>query len=90
MANGLAKWGFQGNKAIDAASKFSVRGVLARIIENLNPSDKRPTIHLGHGDPSSFPSFKTAKVAEDSLVDAIRSAKFNCYAPAGGIPAAKR
>lgn len=90
MKNDLVKWGFQGNKALDAASKFTVRGVLATIMENLHGGDKRPTIHLGLGDSSSFPSFKTAPVAVDSLVHAIRSAKFNCYAPATGIPEAKR
>lgn len=89
MKGGITKWCIRGNKDLDAASKFTVRGVLASIMENLK-NDGRPTIPLGHGDPSSFPCFKTTPVAEDSLVDAIRSAKFNCYGPAAGISMARR
>ncbi|KAF1002908.1 nicotianamine aminotransferase 1-like [Apium graveolens] len=89
MKSGITKWCIRGNKDLDAASKFTVRGVLASIMENLK-NDGRPTIPLGHGDPSSFPCFKTTPVAEDSLVDAIRSAKFNCYGPAAGISMARR
>ncbi|KAF5948292.1 hypothetical protein HYC85_014249, partial [Camellia sinensis] len=39
-----------------------------------------PTILLGHGDPSAFPSFHTTSIAEDAVVDALHCAKFNGYA----------
>ncbi|MBA0828835.1 hypothetical protein Goarm_013466, partial [Gossypium armourianum] len=45
---------------------------------------------LGHGDPSYFPSFKTTPAAEDAIVDALRSAKHNCYAPSAGVLPARR
>ncbi|KAK7852432.1 s-alkyl-thiohydroximate lyase sur1 [Quercus suber] len=46
-------------------------------------------VPLGHGDPSPFPCFRTAVLAEDAIVDAVRSAKFNSYPPTmvGLLPA---
>ncbi|KAK2990103.1 hypothetical protein RJ640_028743 [Escallonia rubra] len=91
MENGSTKWGFfQGNEEPKAASTLTVRDVLATIMENLDGADQRPTIPLGHGDPSAFPCFRTTLVAEDAIVESVKSAKFNCYAPAGGILPARR
>lgn len=61
-----------------------------RVISNLNESDSRPVIPLGHGDPSAFPCFRTTSEAEDAIVDAVRSAKFNCYSPTVGLLPARR
>ncbi|GJX31296.1 tyrosine aminotransferase-like protein [Tanacetum coccineum] len=55
----------------------------------LNKSDTRPVIPLGHGDPSAFPCFRTTQVAEDAIVDSLRSAKFNGYCTTVGIPSAR-
>ncbi|XP_057507596.1 nicotianamine aminotransferase 1-like [Actinidia eriantha] len=92
MANGSsAKWDtFQGKEERNAASGITVRSVLEEIMENLNPSDQRAVVPLGHGDPSAFPCFRTTAVAEDAIVQAVRSAKFNCYAPPVGIEPARR
>ncbi|PSS14472.1 Aminotransferase [Actinidia chinensis var. chinensis] len=92
MANGSsAKWDtFQGKEERNAASGITVRSVLDEIMENLNPSDQRVVVPLGHGDPSAFPCFRTTDVAEDAIVHAVRSAKFNCYAPPVGIEPARR
>ena len=59
-------------------------------MSNLNPQDHRPVIPLGHGDPSAFSCFRTTPIAEDAIVDALRSRKFNSYAPAVGILPARR
>ncbi|KZV52697.1 hypothetical protein F511_23160 [Dorcoceras hygrometricum] len=83
------QWRFVGNELLTKASAVTVRGVLNMLIENLNANDSRPVIPLGHGDPSAFPSFRTATAAEDALCSAIRSAKFNGYSSTVGIPAAR-
>ncbi|KAK2651172.1 hypothetical protein Ddye_018661 [Dipteronia dyeriana] len=91
MENGsLKKWRFQGNKNLTTSSGFTVRGVLNSLIENLNVNDPRPTIPLGNGDPSAFPCFRTAIEAEDAIVDAVRSAKYNHYSPTAGLLPARR
>ncbi|KAK3446084.1 hypothetical protein EUGRSUZ_A01840 [Eucalyptus grandis] len=84
------EWTFRGNGRLLGASAITVRGVLDRVMENLNRDDRRAVVPLGQGDPSSFPCFRTAQVAEDAVVDAVRSAEFNCYAPTVGILPARR
>ncbi|KAL8031529.1 hypothetical protein ABFX02_13G031900 [Erythranthe guttata] len=93
MENGgspVKKWRFIGNKKLTQASAITVRGVRNMLMENLNPDEARPVIPLGHGDPSAFPSFRTTALAEDAICSALRSAKFNGYSSAVGIPPARR
>lgn len=88
-ANGN-QWGFKANEELKTASGITVRGVLNSLLENLNKNDTRPLIPLGHGDPSAFPSFRTATVAVDAIVHSVRSARFNCYSSTVGILPARR
>ncbi|KAH9792308.1 Aminotran 1 2 domain-containing protein [Citrus sinensis] len=88
-ANGN-QWGFKANEELKTASGITVRGVLNSLLENLNKNDTRPLIPLGHGDPSAFPSFRTASVAVDAIVHSVRSARFNCYSSTVGILPARR
>ncbi|EXC11454.1 hypothetical protein L484_000738 [Morus notabilis] len=68
----------------ERASAMSIRAVLYMIRANLD--DRKPPVPLGHGDPSAFPRFRTPTVAEDAIVDALRSANFNHYSsPANGF-----
>ncbi|KAG5551967.1 hypothetical protein RHGRI_010154 [Rhododendron griersonianum] len=92
MATGPSpKWDIShANGEGKTASLITVRSVLEKIMKNLNESDTRPVVPLGHGDPSAFPCFRTTRAAEDAIVDAVRSAKFNCYAPTVGIEPARR
>lgn len=90
MEKGSEKWGFRGNEELNVASATTIRGTLMKLMENLNEDDPRPTVPLGHGDPSAFPCFRTATGAEDAIVDAVRSAKYNGYAPTVGILPARR
>ncbi|KAK9284408.1 hypothetical protein L1049_023580 [Liquidambar formosana] len=90
MENGSKKWGFGGYKALNTASTITIRAVLNLLMQNLDEADERPIIPLGHGDPSVFPCFRTAHIAEDAVVDALQSANFNCYAPTIGILPARR
>ncbi|KAI4383314.1 hypothetical protein MLD38_009166 [Melastoma candidum] len=84
------KWKFQGNDGLNTASALSIRSVLNMLNSNIDQNDTRVVVPLGHGDPSSFPSFRTTPVAEDGLVDALRSAKFNSYSSTVGILPARR
>ncbi|CAN1123599.1 S-alkyl-thiohydroximate lyase SUR1 [Linum perenne] len=101
MENGTKnEWHFQARKSagdVAANGKQSppaatptIREVRFAIMENLNKEDERPLIELGHGDPSKFECFRTDPAAEDAIVDAVRSGKFNSYAPSAGILPARR
>ncbi|XP_054813160.1 tyrosine aminotransferase-like isoform X3 [Prosopis cineraria] len=76
--DGSCKWHFQANQELIAASSLSVRNTVITL-ESLSKEDKRPTIPLGHGDPTAFPGFQTTVAAEDAIVDAVRSAKYSSY-----------
>ncbi|MCL7038269.1 hypothetical protein MKW94_016740 [Papaver nudicaule] len=78
------------NERLKASTDISISGALDIIRSNLNVKDERPTIPLGHGDPSPFACFRTTHVADDALNNAVISAKFNSYAPVGGILPARR
>ncbi|KAJ9550335.1 hypothetical protein OSB04_014380 [Centaurea solstitialis] len=84
------KWGFRGNPELSTASEITVRGVLTMLMTNLDQSDPRPVIPLGHGDPSAFSCFRTTEIAEDAIADAVRCAKFNGYSHNIGILPARR
>ncbi|XP_048127035.1 probable aminotransferase TAT2 [Rhodamnia argentea] len=87
MENGAPVWKFRGDEELTA---ITIRGIRYQLMDNLNKDDDRVVVPLGHGDPSHFPCFRTTPVAEDAIVDAIRSAKFNCYGPTVGILPARR
>ncbi|XP_057507076.1 nicotianamine aminotransferase 1-like isoform X1 [Actinidia eriantha] len=91
MENGTTaeKWRFRGNEVLNTASAITIRGVLNEVVDNIEESGPRPIIPLGHGDPSAFPCFRTAQIAEEAIVDAVRSAQFNGYASTVGIPPAR-
>ncbi|KVI04290.1 Aminotransferase, class I/classII [Cynara cardunculus var. scolymus] len=72
------EWGFKENHELHAAAAFTIRHILQAIIENIDePQTGKSVIHLGHGDPSAFPLFRTPTVVEDALIASIRSAHFN-------------
>ncbi|KAH7860631.1 hypothetical protein Vadar_015879 [Vaccinium darrowii] len=84
------EWRFKGNEELKNALAFSIKGVVSTLMKNLDESDNRPVIPLGRGDPSSSPCFRTTPVAKDAVVEAVRSAEFNSYAPHAGILPARR
>lgn len=84
------EWGFKENHELHAAAAFTIRNILQAIMENIDKSQTgKPLIHLGHGDPSAFPLFRTPTIVEDALVESIRSAEFNGYPPGVGIAPAR-
>lgn len=83
-------WNFKENKKLVSASGLTVRSVLNKLMSCVDPADTRPVIPLGHGDPSSFPCFRTTPIAEDAISDALHSATFNGYPSTVGILPARR
>lgn len=90
--NGLEqrRWRFTANEKLSFSSATSVRRIVGLLMDSLIPDDPRPVIPLGRGDPSDFSCFRTTPVAEDAIVDSVRSAKFNGYSSAVGILPARR
>lgn len=72
------------------SNTLNIKDVVYLLKQNLPDQDQRPTVHLALGDPSSIPCFRTSPVAEDSLVQAVRSANFNGYPPNFGLSSARR
>lgn len=90
MENGCEKWCFEKKEEVNESETMTVRGFFDMLMENLNKDDPRPVIPLSNGDPSRFECFRTATAAEDAIVDAVRSANYNSYAPAVGMLPARR
>ncbi|OWM91067.1 hypothetical protein CDL15_Pgr023400 [Punica granatum] len=89
--SGQQKWRFERNEVQSTSSAATIRMVRTMLMGNLRKDDPRTIIPFAHGDPSSFPSFRTAAVAEDAIVDTLRSGKFNTYATTSfGILPARR
>lgn len=80
----MMEWGFKNQKRT-----MTIRDFLEIIKRNLNESDERAVIHLGHGDPSPYACFRTTPVAEEALLKALRSTHFNGYPAAAGLSAAR-
>lgn len=71
---------------IDAPSTVTIKGILGLLMANVDDKDERRLISLGMGDPTAFSCFHTTAVAEESVIDSIRSHKFNGYSPTVGLP----
>ncbi|KAL4205099.1 hypothetical protein AMTRI_Chr01g135510 [Amborella trichopoda] len=97
---GHTEWKFIPNEKLLKGSESDLRTYVHMLISNLptpihnvyqeEGENKWPVIPLCHGDPSRFPCFRTTPVAEECLIDSIRSAKFNCYSPRPGMPPARK
>lgn len=85
----VGRWGFGSNGLLASISASSIRAVLNVVMSEIREDGPRPVLPLGHGDPSCFPCFRTTSVAEEAIVDAVRSANFNSYASTVGIVPAR-
>jgi tyrosine aminotransferase/nicotianamine aminotransferase len=73
-----------------AGDKMSIRAVRFKISASVDARDPRPVLPLAHGDPSTFPAFRTAAEAEAAVAAALRTGKLNCYPAGVGLPDARR
>ncbi|KAL5989467.1 zinc-finger protein [Asimina triloba] len=92
MENGGGKqrWNLRPSAKLASPSQITIRAILDTVMSNIDGLDGRRSIPLGHGDPTAFPCFRTASVAEDAVISAVRSSNYNCYSPSvGTLPARK-
>ncbi|CAN6272442.1 unnamed protein product, partial [Urochloa humidicola] len=79
----------QGAPLADAGS-MSIRAVLGRVFSAVDASGARPVLTLGSCDPTTCASFGPPPEADDAVVDALRSRKYNGYSPTVGVLPARR
>ncbi|KAK1388870.1 Nicotianamine aminotransferase [Heracleum sosnowskyi] len=80
-------WNFRGSEKVKESCTHSISRLVVEVMKNVIARDK--IIHLGIGDPSSVPCFRTAFAAEDAIISALRSATFNGSSPTSGLPQAR-
>uniref|UniRef100_A0A0C9RQN5 TSA: Wollemia nobilis Ref_Wollemi_Transcript_1586_1735 transcribed RNA sequence n=1 Tax=Wollemia nobilis TaxID=56998 RepID=A0A0C9RQN5_9CONI len=85
----IQAWNFRPNETVMTKNLLGVRGILEYVMSHMRP-DGKSRIPLGHGDPSPYECFRTSAGAEQALIESIKSAKFNGYSPAAGLPATRR
>ncbi|KAL8239257.1 hypothetical protein R6Q59_015824 [Mikania micrantha] len=73
-------------KMIETPTNVTIKGILGMLMASLDDESKKRLISLGMGDPTAFSCFTTTSVAEDAVVDALNSRKFNGYSPTVGLP----
>ncbi|KAK9937994.1 hypothetical protein M0R45_014757 [Rubus argutus] len=82
----------QGGGLVDTtAATITIKGILSLLLQNVDEKEsKKRLISLGMGDPTAYSCFHTTHVAQEAVVDAIQSDKFNGYAPTVGLPQTRR
>ncbi|KAK9907852.1 hypothetical protein M0R45_000039 [Rubus argutus] len=82
----------QGGGLVDTtAATITIKGILSLLLQNVDEEEsKKRLISLGMGDPTAYSCFHTTHVAQEAVVDAIQSDKFNGYAPTVGLPQTRR
>lgn len=88
--NRARRWRFGPNEALAVAGSRSIRGTLSKVISCVEEAGPKPLVSFGNGDPSVFPCFRTTPIAEDAIVEAVRSANHNHYSPFVGLLPARR
>ncbi|PWA86512.1 tyrosine transaminase family protein [Artemisia annua] len=71
-------------------TNVTIKGILGMLLANLDDNNKKRLISLGMGDPTAFSCFTTTNVAENAVVDALNSQKFNGYSPTVGLLQTRR
>ncbi|KAL9145852.1 hypothetical protein ABFS82_13G071300 [Erythranthe guttata] len=71
---------------IEVPKNFTIKGVLELLMANTEEIKGKKLISLGIGDPTAHSCFRTSSAAQEAVVDALRSNKFNGYAPTAGLP----
>lgn len=78
------------NHGVDTGSTITIKGILSLLMEAIDENNDKRVISLGMGDPSAYSCFHTTHVAEQAVVDAVQSEKFNGYAPTVGLYQTRR
>ena len=76
---------------MDTPKNITIKGILSLLMESIDDNNhSRSVISLGMGDPTAHSCFHTTHVAQEAVVDALQSDKFNGYAPTVGLPQTRR
>ncbi|XP_071730127.1 probable aminotransferase TAT2 [Rutidosis leptorrhynchoides] len=76
---------------METPTNVTIKGILGLLMANVDDNNNnKKLISLGMGDPTVFSCFTTTGVAENAVVDAIHSQKFNGYSPTVGLPQTRR
>ncbi|GKC65077.1 probable aminotransferase TAT2 [Tanacetum coccineum] len=75
---------------METPTNVTIKGILGMLLANLDDNNKKRLISLGMGDPTAFSCFTTTNVAENAVVDALNSQKFNGYSPTVGLLQTRR
>ncbi|KAL0399419.1 UNVERIFIED_CONTAM: putative aminotransferase TAT2 [Sesamum radiatum] len=80
-----------GGQEIEAPKNITIKGILGLLMANTDANgDAKKVISLGMGDPTAYSCFYTTSAAQEAVVDALRSAKFNGYSPTVGLPQTRK
>ncbi|KAL0443558.1 UNVERIFIED_CONTAM: putative aminotransferase TAT2 [Sesamum latifolium] len=80
-----------GVQEIEAPKNITIKGILGLLMANTDANgDAKKVISLGMGDPTAYSCFYTTSAAQEAVVDALRSAKFNGYSPTVGLPQTRK
>lgn len=69
---------------------ITIKGIISLIMSQIDKDDDKDVISLGMGDPTAYSCFTTTHVAQEAVVNALSSAKFNGYAPTQGLPQTRK
>lgn len=95
--SGINNGGANGKEEeVETPTNITIKGILALLMATIDSSssssidNKKRTISLGMGDPTAYSCFHTTAVAEEAVVDNLRSQKFNGYSPTVGLPQTRK
>lgn len=72
----------------EAPNNITIKGILGLLMANTDGC--KNVISLGMGDPTAYSCFRTTSAAQEAVVHALRSAKFNGYSPTVGLPQTRK
>ena len=73
---------------MEAPTNITIKGILGLLTANTDGC--KQVISLGMGDPTAYSCFRTTRAAQNSVVEALQSAKFNGYSPTVGLPQTRK
>lgn len=80
-----------GGREIEAPNNITIKGIIGLLMASTDAKDdSKKVISLGIGDPTAYSCFYTTSAAQEAVVDALRSAKFNGYSPTVGLPQTRK
>ncbi|KAL1537914.1 tyrosine transaminase [Salvia divinorum] len=73
---------------MEAPTNITIKGILGLLTANTDGCKK--LISLGMGDPTAYSCFRTTLSAQNAVLQALQSAKFNGYSPTVGLPQTRK